>query len=167
MLEPFIFKYKPKNLDEFLLNNNLKNLINNYIKIDELNIILLGNSGTGKTTLIECILKEYYNNLIDDSNILIINSLKEHGISFYRNEVKNFCQTVTCNDKKKTIVIDDIDTLNEQSQQVFRNYIDKYSNNVNIIMSCSNIHKIIDSLKSRVSILNIQPISKEIITKSR
>jgi DNA polymerase III delta prime subunit len=165
MLEPFIFKYKPKNLDEFLLNNNLKNLINNYIKIDELNIILLGNSGTGKTTLIECILKEYYNNLIDDSNILIINSLKEHGISFYRNEVKNFCQTVTCNDKKKTIVIDDIDTLNEQSQQVFRNYIDKYSNNVNIIMSCSNIHKIIDSLKSRVSILNIQPISKEIITK--
>ena len=165
MLEPFIFKYKPKNLDEFLLNNNLKNLINNYIKIDELNIILLGNSGSGKTTLIECILKEYYNNLIDDSNILIINSLKEHGISFYRNEVKNFCQTITSNDKKKTIVIDDIDTLNEQSQQVFRNYIDKYNSNVNIIMSCSNIHKIIDSLKSRVSILNIQPISKEIITK--
>ena len=76
MLEPFIFKYKPKNLDEFLLNSNLKNLINNYIKIDELNIILLGNSGSGKTTLIECILKEYYNNLIDDSNILMINSLK-------------------------------------------------------------------------------------------
>lgn len=165
MDEPFIFKYKPKTLNDFLSNNNLKELINSYINIDELNIILLGDSGSGKTTLIECILKEYYKNIILDCDILIINSLKEQGISFYRNEVKNFCQTITLSDKKKTIIIDDIDTINEQCQQVFRNYIDKYSNNINVIMSCSNIHKIIDTLKSRVSILKIEPINKNILDK--
>lgn len=165
MDEPFIFKYKPKTLNEFLSNNNLKELINSYINIDELNIILLGDSGSGKTTLIECILKEYYKNNILDCDILIINSLKEQGISFYRNEVKNFCQTITLSDKKKTIIIDDIDTINEQCQQVFRNYIDKYSNNINVIMSCSNIHKIIDTLKTRVSILKIEPINKNILDK--
>ena len=163
MDEPFIFKYKPKTLNEFLSNNNLKELINSYINIDELNIILLGDSGSGKTTLIECILKEYYKNNILDYDILIINSLKEQGISFYRNEVKNFCQTITLSDKKKTIIIDDIDSINEQCQQVFRNYIDKYSNNINVIMSCSNIHKIIDTLKSRVSILKLESINKNII----
>jgi replication factor C small subunit len=163
MDEPFIFKYKPKTLNDFLSNNNLKELINSYINIDELNIIFLGDSGSGKTTLIECILKEYYKNNILDSDILIINSLKEQGISFYRNEVKNFCQTITLSDKKKTIIIDDIDSINEQCQQVFRNYIDKYSNNINVIMSCSNIHKIIDTLKSRVSILKLESINKNII----
>lgn len=163
MDEPFIFKYKPKTLNDFLSNNNLKELINSYINIDELNIIFLGDSGSGKTTLIECILKEYYKNNILDSDILIINSLKEQGISFYRNEVKNFCQTITLSDKKKTIIIDDIDSINEQYQQVFRNYIDKYSNNINVIMSCSNIHKIIDTLKSRVSILKLESINKNII----
>jgi replication factor C small subunit len=165
MDEPFIFKYKPKTLNDFLSNNNLKELINSYINIDELNIILLGDSGSGKTTLIECILKEYYKNNILDCDILIINSLKEQGISFYRNEVKNFCQTITLSNKKKTIIIDDIDTINEQCQQVFRNYIDKYSNNINVIMSCSNIHKIIDTLKTRVSILKIEPINKNILDK--
>ena len=165
MEEPFIFKYKPRSLNDFLSNNNLKELINSYINIDEVNIILLGDSGSGKTTLIECILKEYYKDNILHSDILIINSLKEQGITFYRNEVKNFCQTITLSNKKKTIVIDDIDSINEQCQQVFRNYIDRYSNNINVIMSCSNIHKIIDSLKSRVSILKIESINKNIIDK--
>lgn len=165
MDEPFIFKYKPKTLNDFLLNNNLKELINAYINIDEVNIILLGDSGSGKTTLIECILKEYYKDNILDSDILVINSLKDQGITFYRNEVKNFCQTITLSNKKKTIIIDHIDSINEQCQQVFRNYIDKYSNNINVIMSCSNIHKIIDTLKSRVSILKIEPINKNIIDK--
>jgi DNA polymerase III delta prime subunit len=163
--EPFIFKYKPKILNDFLSNNNLKELINSYINIDELNIILLGDSGSGKTTLIECILKEYYKDNILDCDILVINSLKEQGITFYRNEVKNFCQTITLSNKKKTIIIDDIDSINEQCQQVFRNYIDKYNNNINVIMSCSNIHKIIDTLKSRISILKIDSINKNIIDK--
>jgi len=165
MDEPFIFKYKPKTLKDFLSNNNFKELITSYINIDELNIILFGDSGSGKTTLIECILKEYYKDNIHDCDILVINSLKEQGITFYRNEVKNFCQTITLSNKKKTIIIDDIDTINEQCQQVFRNYIDKYSNNINVIMSCSNIHKIIDTLKSRVSILKIESINKDIIDK--
>ena len=165
MDEPFIFKYKPKTLDEFLSNTNLKQLITSYKNIDELNIILIGESGSGKTTLIECILKEYYKDYILEKDILVINSLKEQGITFYRNEVKNFCQTITTCNRKKSIIIDDIDSINEQCQQVLRNYIDKYNSNINVIMSCSNIHKIIDTLKSRVNILKIEPINKSIIDK--
>ena len=54
------------------------------------------------------------------------------------------------------VVIDDMDILNEQSQQVFRNYIDKYKNNVNFICSCSNIEKIIESIQSRLYIFTIK-----------
>ena len=51
------------------------------------------------------------------------------------------------------MVVDDIDFINEQSQQVFRNYIDKYSHNVHFICSCVNTQKVIDSLQSRLTII--------------
>ena len=111
------------------------------------------------------IIKEYYkdNDSKDyEENILYINSLKEQGINYYRTDVKIFCQTCsTIPNKKKIIVLDDIDFINEQSQQVFRNCIDKYSHNVHFISSCSNIQKVIESLQSRFYIIRIKPLQKE------
>jgi DNA polymerase III delta prime subunit len=57
------------------------------------------------------------------------------------------------------VVIDDMDSINEPSQQVFRNYIDKYKNNVNFVSVCSNVNKIIDSIQSRVHILKLESLS--------
>ena len=50
---------------------------------------------------------------------------------------------ITIKNKKKIVVLDDIDIINEQSQQVFRNCIDKFSHNVHFISSCSNTQKVI------------------------
>jgi DNA polymerase III delta prime subunit len=58
--------------------------------------------------------------------------------------------------KKKVVILDDIDMINEQSQQVFRNCIDKYSNNVHFISSCSNTQKVIESMQSRLIIIKIK-----------
>jgi DNA polymerase III delta prime subunit len=125
----------------------------------------LGNIASGKTCLLNAIIKEYYkdNDSKDyEENILYINSLKEQGINYYRTDVKIFCQTCsTIPNKKKIIVLDDIDFINEQSQQVFRNCIDKYSHNVHFISSCSNIQKVIESLQSRFYIIRIKPLQKE------
>jgi DNA polymerase III gamma/tau subunit len=51
--------------------------------------------------------------------------------------------------------------VNEQSQQVFRNYIDKYKNNVHFISVCTNIQKVIESIQSRIHIIQLQPPSNE------
>ena len=177
MKQPFMYKYKPKRIEEFEIDNKLINIINTFIDMDNLNIILYGHSGCGKTSLINCIIKKYYNindmndaEINNQNNILIINSLKDQGISYYRNEVKTFCQ-IMCSipQKKKIIVIDDIDTINEQSQQVFRNCIDKYGSNVHFIVSCNNIQKVIDSIQSRLMIIKIKQLEtyniENIITK--
>jgi DNA polymerase III delta prime subunit len=96
-----------------------------------------------------------------NDNILHINSLKEQGINYYRNDVKTFCQTCSSiKGKKKIIILDDIDLINEQSQQVFRNCIDKYSHNVHFISSCSNSQKVIESLQSRLIIIKIKPLQQ-------
>jgi DNA polymerase III delta prime subunit len=59
------------------------------------------------------------------------------------------------------VVLDDIDYINEQSQQVFRNCIDKFSHNVHFISSCTNIQKVIENLQSRFYIIKIKSLQKE------
>jgi DNA polymerase III delta prime subunit len=128
--------------------------------MDDLNLLFIGQPNSGKTTFLYSIIREYYQlnetDTIPESNILFINNIKEQGIQFFRNEMKTFCRShSSIYGKKKLIIIDDIDTINEQSQQVFRNYIDKYKNNVNFISVCSNVQKIIESIQSRMNILYI------------
>ena len=71
--------------------------------------------------------------------------------------MKTFCQSrSSIHGKKKIVIVDDIDSINEQSQQVFRNYIDKYKNNIHFISVCSNLQKVIESLQSRTHIVKIE-----------
>lgn len=176
-------KYYPKTLNDLCLDKKIIILLKNLIKLNNLNLLFISNPGTCKTTLINIILKYYYNdqfidydNLIDENfindysnycdvnkyneNILYINSLKDNGISYYRSEVKTFCQTKSSIiNKKKTIIIDDLDTINEQTQQIIRNYIDNYSSNINVLSSCNSIQKIIDPMQSRLNIIKINNIN--------
>jgi len=162
--DPFTYKYRPKVLKDFQIAHELRNMIQTMINIGQMNILLAGNSGSGKTSLIHAIMREYYGSDIsfDHDNIMSINTLKEQGISYYRNEVRVFCQTASSIEgKRKMLILDDLDVINEQSQQVFRNCIDKYSNNVCFIASCCNTQKIIDSIQSRMDIIKIRPHSLE------
>jgi DNA polymerase III delta prime subunit len=164
MDKPFLYKYKPLLLTDFELDENIKDLLRSFIDMDILNILFIGNSGSGKTSLINMLINEYYGstNIYSNDNILYINNLKEQGISYYRNDVKTFCQTPSSIiGKKKLLIVDDIDFINEQSQQVFRNYIDKYSNNVNFLSSCVNSQKLIDSLQSRLIIIKTPELNKD------
>lgn len=159
---PFIYKYKPKRLDDFEITHELKNLLLSLNQNNNLNILFVGNSGVGKTALIDSLIRNYYGDTYNNENILQINSLKEQGIQYYRNEVKTFCQTpCIVHGKKKCVVLDDIDFINEQSQQVFRNCMDKYSHNVNFLSSCCNLQKVIDTLQSRQIIITLQPHNYE------
>ena len=153
---PFIYKYKPERFKDFQIDNDIITILNTMISMNNLNILFVGDSGSGKTSLVNALMKEYYGDISYSDDILIINSLKEQGIHYYRTDVKTFCQTrCSIPNKKKIVVLDDIDNINEQSQQVFRNCIDKYSNNVHFISSCSNVQKVIDSLQSRQIIIKM------------
>jgi DNA polymerase III delta prime subunit len=67
--------------------------------------------------------------------------------------------------KKKIVILDDIDFITEQSQQVFRNCIDKYSHNVHFISSCTNIQKVIESLQSRFICIKMKPLQRHELTR--
>ena len=161
----FINKYQPLYFKDFGENNEIIKMLKTLILIDDLNILLIGDMTSGKTSILNALIREYYSGFSPkeyENNVLYINSLKEQGINYYRTDVKTFCQTCSnIKSKKKIVVLDDIDFINEQSQQVFRNCIDKFSHNVNFISSCSNNQKVIESLQSRLTIIKIKPLQKD------
>jgi replication factor C subunit 2/4 len=165
----FIDKFQPIYFKDFEIDGKIIEIFKTLISMDNLNILLIGDMASGKTSLLNAIIKEYYagSNPKDyDENVLYINSLKEQGINYYRSDVKTFCQTCSSvKNKKKIVVLDDIDIINEQSQQVFRNCIDKFSHNVHFISSCSNTQKVIESLQSRFIIIKIKPLKRENLHK--
>jgi len=178
----FIAKYAPQYLRDFLCedtdfgyrDSGAEYVLKTLIDMDDMNVLLVGGFNSGKTTMLYALAREYYHSAVvsgkDDgssasplteNNVLFINNLKEQGIQFFRNDMKTFCQThCSVPGKKKVILIDDMDSINKQSQQVFRNYIDKYKQHVCVIASCSNLQKVVESLQSRLHIVRIQPPTK-------
>ena len=161
----FVTKYQPRDLCDFELDSEMSDMLQTLINMDSLTLLLLGDFGSGKTALLNALIREYYKGIPYEKyeeNIMHINSLKEQGIHYYRNDVKTFCQTCcSIKQKKKFVVLDDIDFINEQSQQVFRNCIDKYKHQVHFIASATNMQKVIESLQSRFMIVRLYPLEKE------
>ena len=156
----FIKKYRPYRLADFYTNDKFKQAVDTLITVDDINILFIGNSNSGKTSLLNTLIREYYdlspNDSLPENNIIFVNNLKEQGIQYFRNDMKTFCQSMSSiYGKKKLVLIDDIDTINEQSQQVFRNYIDKYRNNIQFICVCNNVQKVVESIQSRLHIIQI------------
>lgn len=163
MVESFLKKYVPKKMDDFLLKPDIITFLTYLLTSSNLNILINSCMGGGKTTLMNLLINEYYEDAKNkNENIMIINCLKEQGIQYYRNEVKNFCQTTsTIQKKKKILILDDLDGINDQSQQIFRNYIDKYSNNVMFLTTATNTNKINENILSRIFVIKIKNITKE------
>lgn len=165
----FIHKFQPLYFDDFETNDELIQILKTFITIDNLNLLFVGGMASGKTSLLNALIREYYHGYSPkeyNENVLYINNLKEQGISFYRNEVKTFSQTCSqIKNKKKIIILDDIDLINDQSQQCFRSCIDKYSKNVHFISSCTNIQKVIESIQSRLTIIKINYLEKKNLLK--
>lgn len=163
MTESFLKKYVPKKLDDFLLKPDIITFLEHLLTTDSLNILITSCMGGGKTTLMNLLVKKYYGDVENkNENIMVINCLKEQGIQYYRNEVKNFCQTTsTIHKKKKILILDDLDGINDQSQQIFRNYIDKYSNNVMFLTTATNTNKINENILSRLFVIKIKTITED------
>lgn len=164
MKETLIQKYKPKTLDNFFLNKKDITFFNRIIDFDLLSMLIIGNNGSGKTTILNILLNKYYKNDVKPENVLYINNLQEKSISFYKNEIKTFCNNIKSK-VKKTLVIDDIDFLNEKKQHIFRYYIDNYQYKINFLFTCTNTQNVIECIQSRLLMYTLPRIEKKHLIK--
>ena len=85
---PYMVKYQPRDIDDFQASMDVRDYIKVCVDTHDLNLLLIGDPGTGKTSLLNIIIRMYFGDAIGDrhvydAHILFINSLREQGISFY------------------------------------------------------------------------------------
>jgi DNA polymerase III delta prime subunit len=156
MYAPFTTAYEPATLAEFELPELLRDAITAISTTSRLNTLLTGPSGAGKTTMSKTIASNVSGHV--SANILLVNTVGDNGISFFRNDVRTFCKSKTTL-QKKVVVIDDIDTINDQSQQVLRSCMEIFEDSVQFIATASSEHKLVDGMVSRFTTIRLPPVN--------
>ena len=157
-LENLIFteKYRPKNFDELILENKEKLI--NYLRNPKMlpSFLFYSSSpGTGKTSCAKLIIKTL------NCDALRINSSDERGIDTIREKIKLFARSMSSNDVKRCIFLDEADGLTTIAQDSLRNIMETYSDNCFFILTANDVSKIIEPLKSRCVVFNFENPDEE------
>jgi DNA polymerase III delta prime subunit len=163
MSEPWIEKYRPKNINDIVLSENNKLLLNKIIEKDEYpNMIFYGPPGTGKTTTILCLIKEYQKKHKCKNNYLHLNASHQRGIDVIRNQIYGFTNSKSFFTKcRKFVLLDEIDSMTKPAQQNLYYIISKTNNsNVSYILVCNYLNKLINEIKDNLIILHFNKTSK-------
>lgn len=152
MKELFIYKHTPKKLIDLPYKKEFNNFINNIIENDLLNIILIDTDLYAKNILLNVILSRVN---VDKNDLLFLSKIKDHGITNLRNEFKKFSKTPSLTNKKKFLILDELQLYNDNIQRTFINYIDKSSHNFNTIITTNNYHALDEVLVSRFFRINL------------
>ena len=141
-------KYRPRNISNTILPDDLKSTFDDFIKNGIPNLLLSGGPGVGKTTAAKAMLDQV------GSDYMVINGSMNGGIDTLRNDIKSYASTVSLNGKRKFVILDEADYLNPQSTQpALRNFMEEYSKNCGFILTANYKNRIIEPLHSRCSVI--------------
>lgn len=151
-------KYRPKNVDDCILPDKIKNQFLEFAKDQECpNLILAGGPGCGKTTVAMALLEHF------GCDYIIINSSMHGNIDTLRNEITQYASSMSFSGKKKFVILDEADYLNANSTQpALRNFMEEFSANCGFILTCNYLSRIIEPLHSRCSIIQFKVDKKDL-----
>lgn len=141
----WVQKYRPKTVEECILPQELENTFKAIATGERIpSLLLSGGHGVGKTTVAKALCEQV------GVDWMFINGSLENGIDTLRTKISGFASTVSLQDSKKVVIIDEADNLNPNSvQPALRAFSEDYSKNCTFILTCNWEEKIIPPLKSR------------------
>jgi hypothetical protein len=118
------------------------------------NIILHGNSLSGKKTLLERFLNTIYKNEVFEKYVLIINCAHGKGnIKFIRENLKSFSNSIINNKDKlfKSVILLNADKLTIDAQSALRRCIEIYNHTTRFFIIIDKKEKLLKPIVSRFS----------------
>lgn len=152
----WVEKYRPKTLDDLLLDDYNKKIIEDFGK-EIPHLLLTGSPGLGKTSLSKIIVEN-----ILECDYLYINASDENGVDTIREKVIGFAQTMSFDGGLKIVILDEADQLSTQAQSILRNVMESYASTTRFILTGNYKHKIIPALQSRCQSISLHSSLKEI-----
>lgn len=123
---------------------------NKTIRDFDTNVIIFGPPGSGKTSYVNLLIEETYQQNDINKNVLYLNASDERGINTIRFKIKEFAKkTVRKRYNNKMIVLDESDNLTYDAQTALRRIMEQYSKTTIFIFICNYQSKIIDPICSR------------------
>jgi DNA polymerase III delta prime subunit len=153
----WVEKYRPRTIDECILPSDLKDTLKSLILKSKSmpNLLFTGTAGVGKTSAAKAMINEM------GADSIVINASKDRNIDTLRTKIQDYASTVSFDDGRKFVILDEADFLNAQSTQpALRNFMEEYASNCGFILTCNHENKIMEALKSRVATVHFY-IKKE------
>lgn len=153
----WVEKYRPQNIEECILPQDLKNTLKEFVEKEEIpNLLFSGPAGMGKTTVAKALANEL------GADVLFVNASMESGIDVLRTKIQNFASTVSFGGGIKIVILDEADYANPTSfQPALRGFIEEFSQNCRFILTCNFKNRIIQPLHSRCSVVDFKIPSKQ------
>lgn len=156
-------KYRPKNLDEMILPDYIKDKLKQYLKDGGKTMPHLGLfsrlPGTGKSSLAKVLMREL------NAEALWINSSLERGIDILRTRIQQFASQTALRDCVKIVVMDEFDGFSKEGQAAFRGFIDTFGSNVRFIFTGNFKENIIEPLLDRLEVYDFNNFGPAQIAK--
>lgn len=155
---PWVEKYRATSLEEIQDQDNIIQMIRGIIaKKIPMNIIFVGPSGTGKTSIAKIILKSVLGN--SESNIMEVNASDRVRMNFVRTELKDFVFQFSINGMIKAVLMEEADNIPSDPQQALRRIIEASYKQCRFILTCNYLSNIIPPIRSRCMIIRLKKIS--------
>ncbi|GAB7343434.1 hypothetical protein MBLNU457_1461t1 [Dothideomycetes sp. NU457] len=167
-LQPWVEKYRPKNLDEVTSQDHTVTILRRTLQSANLpHMLFYGPPGTGKTSTVLALAKQLYGPELIKTRVLELNASDERGISIVREKVKDFARMQLSNPPAgpageeykrrypcppyKIIILDEADSMTQDAQSALRRTMETYSKITRFCLICNYVTRIIDPLASRCS----------------
>jgi len=162
---PFAELYRPKNLEDIVLDPINKQILKNIIETSYFpNLLFYGPPGTGKTTTIINLINSYQEKVgIKNKDLIIhLNASDERGIDIIRNQISFFVNSKPLfNNGMKFVILDEVDYMTKNAQQALRYLLQNYTSNVRFCLICNYISKIDEGLQNEFIRLRFNQLPKE------
>jgi len=149
---PWVEKYRPKYLNEVVLDECNEKILKNIIKKEHFpNLLLYGPPGTGKTTSVIRLIEEYQNaySTINREHVIHLNASDERGIDIIRNQILSFASSKNLfKEGLKFVILDEVDYMTKSAQQALKLVLQEEFENVRFCLICNYISKIETSLQN-------------------